>query len=159
MIGNSSLIWPMQSMRNSLLSLNHNATPEKFVHVHDSFGDQINTRREAPGNEKAEGTTHWPRTNLSIQTNSVGGNRFQFAFHDVTHEDLISGVFDNLFRENEEFLSAFDICRDDIQNQVQSILFQHDRLQKLFSKIDELCKLDFKAFLERQLRLGRSKQF
>lgn len=41
---------------------------------------------------------------------------FKFTFQDVTHEDLISGVFDNLFRENEEFLNSFDLCREDLQN-------------------------------------------
>ena len=52
-------------------------------------------------------------SNFSMQDKNVG-NRFQFSFQDVTNEDLISGVFDNLFRENEEFLVAFDVCRDDI---------------------------------------------
>ncbi len=43
-------------------------------------------------------------------------DRFLFAFQDVTQAELISGVFDNLFRENEEFLVAFDLCREDLQN-------------------------------------------
>ena len=66
----------------------------------------------------------------------------------MTNEDLISGVFDNLFRENEEFLVAFDLCRDDLQNQVHSILFQYEKLQKLYRKIDELCRYDMKTFIQ-----------
>ena len=56
-------------------------------------------------------------TYLSMQDKSLGSkNRLQFNFQDLTHVDLISGVFDNLYRENEEFLVAFDLCRDDLQN-------------------------------------------
>ena len=67
----------------------------------------------------------------------------------MTHEDLISGVFDNLFRENEEFLVAFDLCREDLENQVQSILYQYDKLDKLYRKIDELCHVDLRSFLSK----------
>lgn len=80
------------------------------------------------------------------------GNNLQFSFQDITKEDLISGVFDNLFRENEEFLVAFDLCRDEFQNQVQSILFQNEKLQKLYKKIDEVCRLDLQTFLQNTLQ-------
>ena len=84
-----------------------------------------------------------------MQDKSVNSkNRLQFSFQEFTHVDLISGVFDNLYRENEEFLVAFDLCRDDLQNQVQSILFQYDKLNKLYRKIDELCRYDVKSFLQ-----------
>lgn len=83
-----------------------------------------------------------------MQDKSVG-NRLQFSFQDVTQDDLILGVFDNLYRENEEFLTAFDLCRDDLQNQVQSILFQYEKLNTLYRKIDELCHLDLKTWVAR----------
>lgn len=55
------------------------------------------------------------KTHLSLQENSIRSkNNLQFNFQDLTHGDLISGVFDNLFRENEEFLVAFDLCREDL---------------------------------------------
>ena len=74
-----------------------------------------------------------------------------FNFQSVTSEDLVAGVFDNLFRENEEFLVAFDLCRDEFSNQVQSILFQYEKLQKLFYKIDEVCKYDLQTFVQQNL--------
>ena len=50
-----------------------------------------------------------------MQDKSINSkNRLQFSFQEFTHVDLISGVFDNLYRENEEFLVAFDLCRDDL---------------------------------------------
>jgi len=52
-------------------------------------------------------------SHLSMQDKKTSNQFLQLSFQDVTREDLISGVFDNLFRENEEFLVAFDLCRDE----------------------------------------------
>jgi hypothetical protein len=53
-----------------------------------------------------------------------------------------------ILRENEEFLNTFDLCREDLMNQVQSILFQHETLTKLAAKVDELSRLDISQVLQ-----------
>ena len=138
-IGASSLIWPQYSMRQSLISLNQSVTPTKNIitsgvlpensqrNVQENVTPSIVHQNEKVhgNNQHNESFVHNNSSNnlqrqrgntyLSLQDKSIGSNnRLQFNFQDLTHGDLISGVFDNLYRENEEFLVAFDLCRDDL---------------------------------------------
>ena len=51
---------------------------------------------------------------------------------------MIHRTFENLVRENEEFLISFELCKEDLSHQVKSLLFQLEKIRKLHACIEEL---------------------
>jgi len=60
----------------------------------------------------------------------------------LSHDEIVTENFDNLARGSDEFLTSFDLCREDFLNQVKSIIYQQEKLQKLFKKVEDLSRFD-----------------
>jgi hypothetical protein len=50
----------------------------------------------------------------------------------------IQTKFETILRENEEFLISFEVCKEDLSQQVKSLLFQLEKIRKLYAVIEEL---------------------
>ena len=68
----------------------------------------------------------------SVGAANQASNSNPMSYLNLSDDDLIKGQFEQLLRENEEFLVQFDLCKEDLLNQIKSILFQHERLSKLY---------------------------
>ena len=81
----------------------------------------------------------------------------QFHHHTNTLPDeVIKEQFENHYRENEEFLLSFEVLQEDLHHQIQSILFQQEKLAKLYRGIEDLSRHDIHGVLQTALDRKKS---